>query len=375
MILPFFLLTSAITCAGVSFDHIESEQGNTNLNFPSVGFVPQTFTGNTVKLTVSSSSTALGLNNHRSVSDSHVGNAIFKFELSSVDYPPPDGEVTVIYTMYEQASASAQTNNNATAYGHSGTSWFRHRAKAQIADDDGAASQANPNPVVSKKKLAKYHSVNWTDSTYGYYHCFVAYNTKDLSADSWAVYNGSHTGNIPEGTGSGTAYNKATFASAKFGTGSSAGLQLNALGSLSDRNLLLSLTNQYGSPLDEYFNDTVGGLSDLEFDISSSGTYFVTISGQGMLRKKISVTLVPGSTANIGNVATYLGDINGDNIIDSADTAAINSYLGVSSGTNRWIYGDSGSDVCGRDCDLNNDGIVNSADLAIATANLNRVGD
>ena len=94
-----------------------------------------------------------------------------------------------------------------------------------------------------------------------------------------------------------------------------------------------------------------------------------------MPRKKISISLTPGSLSYIGSVTTYLGDVNGDNIIISSDTSQLTNYLGVSSGSSRWNAGDETLSAIGKDCDLNGDGTVNSTDLSIAQANLNVVGD
>ena len=81
------------------------------------------------------------------------------------------------------------------------------------------------------------------------------------------------------------------------------------------------------------------------------------------------------SINDIGSISVYKGDINGDNIIDSTDTALITAYLGSTPSSSSWLYPAPNTDYCGKDCDLNGDGIVNSTDLAIAQANLNQVGD
>lgn len=153
------------------------------------------------------------------------------------------------------------------------------------------------------------------------------------------------------------------------------GLVFNALSSLSDRPVTIRLANQYNAPLDEFLNMSESGGTDVAFEGLTTGTYLVKISAAGMLTKQISVTLQPGTTNSFGTVTTWLGDINGDNTIDSTDTALINKYLNVSSGSTRWTIGDMDDDYTGADCDLNNDNVVDSTDLAIATANLNKTGD
>ncbi len=208
----------------------------------------------------------------------------------------------------------------------------------------------------------------------GYRWCDLPYYTEQLTAVGIAKYTGSSTGNIVQSTGSGNALNKALFHHAVYGA-VQARAQFNALNGLSDRTIKLSLTNQYGSPIEDFYSRTASGLTDTSFDVASSGTYYLTISGQSMLRKKISISLTPGSLSNIGTVSTYLGDVNGDNVINSADTALISNYLGVSTGSTRWVSGDETLSWTAEDCDLNGDGTVNTTDLAIAQANLNVVGD
>jgi hypothetical protein len=154
-----------------------------------------------------------------------------------------------------------------------------------------------------------------------------------------------------------------------------AGLTFHALGGMSDRSITIRIANQYKAPLDEFLNRPEDGLSDVAFENLKTGTYLIKFAAPGMLIKQISVTLEPGKTNHFGNIDTWLGDINGDNVIDTKDTSILKRYLGAASGSDLWRIGDFEDDYSGSDCDLNNDNVVDSVDLAIATANLGKVGD
>ncbi len=372
LLLPLALFVNDITCYGVGAEVTANGVLYTTLPLPA-GFALLFPGTDTAKLTVTASVNSSGVD--RTPTLTNKGQGSFKFILKSVNQAPGTmAALTVYYTTWTQAIASASSNTNSSATGKGFATFENRKAVATANGFDDDKSISDPTTSVSKLSRRVYYNVQWIDSTFGYRYCILNHDTQALTSIGIAKYTGSSNGNIVQSVGTGNAFHKATFHHAVIGLDGQAGLKFRALGTLSDRNLLVSLTNQFGSPIEEYYSPTDSGWSDIGFDVSS-GTYYLTISGQSMLRKKISVTLVAGSLSNIGSVTTYLGDVNGDNIINSSDTSQITNYLGVSSGSSRWDAGDETLSVIGKDCDLNGDGTVNSTDLSIAQANLNVVGD
>ncbi len=378
MILPLLLLTSDLYVVSVGLHDVNADGTR---YFPN-DTLPAQFLmtySNTVPLAAKFQVTASCSTTKSSGNKSakHAGEAYVNFSFKSASTSEGTHGVTVNYTVEAMSTADGST------YASGGktiskASQINPARSVQLqvlwpTDDDMKSDPTSPNTVTIQWK---YPNAYWAYYSAGYTSTTLIYGTDTLSAAVSSYYSGGGEGNIPVSIAHGNSSHRVYVGSAYLtGTGGRAGLQFNALGTLSDRPVYLGLKNQYGSPIENFLSTSINGNSDVDLNASTTGTYLVTISAAGMLRKQISVTLTPGSNNNIGTVATYLGDINGDNVINSSDLALITKYLGVASGSDRWIYGDEDDKFCGSNCDLNGDGTVSSADYAIANSNLGQVGD
>lgn len=92
-----------------------------------------------------------------------------------------------------------------------------------------------------------------------------------------------------------------------------------------------------------------------------SGEYIAETKRPGYLTyyKKISLT---DNAVDLGSVTLIPGDVNGDNVVNSADATIISNLLGTE-------YGNENYSVF---ADINGDKIINSADLSLVNANLNK---
>ena len=341
MIIPLFLLTNDITCHSVSPQFVTTDQGTyvawqlQSPNFQPPNCLVETFNYNTAKFTVIANAVCSGYNPFVEVA--HWGTAEFNFKLSSVNQTPGTENLTVWFSGYNQAIATTHTDSYSGAQAWSDTQQERRHAYVGSTGFDDDKSATVPNPVVPK--LVKWKgTVTWVETNLGYRTCIVKYATQEVKGKGKITYVGPHVGTIVEATGTGQAWNKVTFNRAEHGSGPGAGLKFNALGLMSDRELLLKLSNQYGAPVEEFSNMTSNGQTDTDFEVTSSGTYNLKISGKGFLSKTIPITLVVNSIANLGNVELYKGDINGDNIINPTDISLITSYLGVTSSSDLWHF-------------------------------------
>jgi hypothetical protein len=95
--------------------------------------------------------------------------------------------------------------------------------------------------------------------------------------------------------------------------------------------------------------------------------YTAYIKGPAQIVKAVPFALTPtGANLNAGAaVSLTTGDVNEDNVIDSADIAVIKTALGASTTSQKW----------NPNLDFNADGVINNFDLAIALNNLGKVGD
>ena len=126
--------------------------------------------------------------------------------------------------------------------------------------------------------------------------------------------------------------------------------------------------NLPGGPVTDYFHYfsaptetrkvTLSASGYLTTNISSKGVYDVYVTVPGYLRKRIPV--VQTTRGLLLSTALIPGDVNGDNIIDGNDVAAVARAIGMH--TNGPL-------------DVDGDGIVTGRDLAIVIANANQFGD
>lgn len=109
----------------------------------------------------------------------------------------------------------------------------------------------------------------------------------------------------------------------------------------------------------EYSNLSLAGLSP--------GTnYTAMLKGDGQISASSSFTMSPAVT-NLNNGAPInmlSGDLNEDNVVNSADLAILESALGATPKSSNW----------NQDADYNGDGIINMFDLAILSNNVGKVG-
>ncbi|MBI1332553.1 MAG: hypothetical protein GC165_06705 [Armatimonadetes bacterium] len=153
--------------------------------------------------------------------------------------------------------------------------------------------------------------------------------------------------------------------------GSPFSLTCRPIGILGDREVTFRVASLDGKKdIEETSVDTRKGVAEIVLFQTPSGKYRVTVSGQGMLPITTNVDFSVKQTVDLGNLKPIIGDVNGDGKIDEWDVSEIKSYLGVRSGSHRWIFGDDVDRFCGANCDLNGDNVVDQADVRIARANL-----
>jgi hypothetical protein len=97
--------------------------------------------------------------------------------------------------------------------------------------------------------------------------------------------------------------------------------------------------------------------------LTTGDTYTAYLKGQATLSTASTFTVKP-NTADLGTVQLLVGDLNDDNVIDQQDKDLFMKSYGARSGSEKWnpIY------------DFNLDGVLNAADLAFITKNMNKTG-
>lgn len=133
---------------------------------------------------------------------------------------------------------------------------------------------------------------------------------------------------------------------------------------LGNRSILSDVTTIADGSVEYLAPDTDGGITILPL-AATSGQRKIRIWLSGSLKKAVYETLSDGATVAV-SVTPVFGDINGDNVIDSADEALMNARIA-----------NGASDIFLPDefYDFNQDGVVNSSDLTILQGNLTQVGD
>lgn len=105
-----------------------------------------------------------------------------------------------------------------------------------------------------------------------------------------------------------------------------------------------------------------------------SGTYDVKLVVTGALQKAVRSVTTATNTINTLNYNLTLGDVNGDNSINSLDVSAVQSKIGKTSAEDDWEMPDA-SGIIPAVCDLNGDGIVDASDVAIVNSHYGMNGD
>lgn len=145
----------------------------------------------------------------------------------------------------------------------------------------------------------------------------------------------------------------------------SAKISVNLSGaSLNNRSILCDVTTLATDGIEYLVPDTDNGITLIALaDESSLANVRVWVTGS--LKRSATTTIDDGSDTSI-TVTPIFGDINGDNVINSADETLMNER--IANGANDVFLPDDYYDY-------NQDGLVNSADLLILQGNLNIVGD
>lgn len=121
---------------------------------------------------------------------------------------------------------------------------------------------------------------------------------------------------------------------------------------------LLSFTVDVSSS-GEYSGLSLAGLN-------AGSTYTALIKGPAQIANSTSFTMSPAVT-NLNNgepVTLTSGDLNEDNVINSADYSIAQKAAGATSKSTRW----------NENADLNKDGAINAFDLSIISKNMGKTG-
>lgn len=110
----------------------------------------------------------------------------------------------------------------------------------------------------------------------------------------------------------------------------------------------------------EYSNLSLAGLNP-------GSTYTALLKGSAQTAKSVTFTMSPAMTnLNDGQSINLIsGDLNEDNVINSADYAIAQKVIGTTSKSSNW----------NENADLNKDGVINVFDLGIISKNIGQTGD
>lgn len=101
--------------------------------------------------------------------------------------------------------------------------------------------------------------------------------------------------------------------------------------------------------------------------LTAGNQYLAVIKPTVQLAKAVNFTMSPSVTElNNGKAIAFLtGDINQDNVINSADYAIVRTVLGTNSKSANWNVS----------ADFNKDGVINLLDIVIIIKNMGQIGD
>jgi len=111
-------------------------------------------------------------------------------------------------------------------------------------------------------------------------------------------------------------------------------------------------------------NGVFNGISLAGLEAGSS--YKAILKGPAQLATSSAFVMSPGTTELNSSIPVYLfsGDLNEDNLVNSADYSIIKSAFGSKSGEAGW----------NENTDLNKDGVINAIDLSIVYKNFGKTG-
>ncbi len=147
------------------------------------------------------------------------------------------------------------------------------------------------------------------------------------------------------------------------------------IGVLSDRDVEIHVVDTKSNRLvDDFVTTSRNGQVVTSLPIKRKSIYRIRVTSFGMLTHTFLIQMSPGRSVNMGRINAFLGDVNGDNVIDKRDLDLIARYRGVISGSKRWTFGDADAERFGEDCDLNNDKVIDDKDYKIAFDNVGKRG-
>ncbi len=100
--------------------------------------------------------------------------------------------------------------------------------------------------------------------------------------------------------------------------------------------------------------------------LNPGSTYTALLKGAAQIATSVSFTMSP-TVSNLGSgdpLTLISGDLNEDNVINSADYSIAQKSLGTTSRSSNW----------NENADINKDGLINVFDLAVIAKNMGKIG-
>lgn len=113
---------------------------------------------------------------------------------------------------------------------------------------------------------------------------------------------------------------------------------------------------------------TSGDYSNLSLaGLNPGSTYTALLKGSSQIAKSVTFTMSPAMTnLNDGQSINLIsGDLNEDNVVNNADLTIAQKAIGTTSKSSNW----------NENADLNKDGVINIFDLGIISKNIGQTGD
>lgn len=306
--------------------------------------------------------------------DSKTGSPSLNLKLSSPNVSNPQNVTLKI-------RLQPQTEGNAIVYRDSTGVFAKTRATATGAQTVSFSVPRNANGT---------RQLEWSSSPLPPKARVIL---KHVMLPSWSRVNGQSTANVsiptecnlqvstqaesPLGPGS-LKEESAAFASAKlhvnilsvYATKTNPTRSYGSIiGPASD--LFVDVYNLNGTPVENYWvnaGTSGSGTYELDFEDFSSTSVNAYYYTPGSLRKKYTFN---GSLSYAVDFTPIMGDVDGDNDVDSADITALNANLGATSVS----FVSLGGAFVFENYDLDRNGVIDNLDVQIAQANIGLMGD
>jgi hypothetical protein len=275
---------------------------------------------------------------------------------------PTTGYLIIEQTADSDAMITLYNNGSGSAKSHS----YDLESKVSLTRPSSLSQNDPKYTGVTWKYRKKVSNLTWTPNLnlgfddYEWSQAFSIPLPHELSASAKVAGPSSgKDGNF--GYGGASVYLKSKFVTSL----PSAKISVNLSGaSLNNRSILCEVTTLATDGVEYLVPDTDSGITLIAFaDESSLANVRVWITGS--LKRSATTTIDDGADTSV-TVTPIFGDINGDNVINSADETLMNER--IANGANDVFLPDDFYDY-------NQDGLVNNADLLILQGNLNIVGD